>query len=250
MNAARPAGPSRGKAAAKVAEILVRLDQDYGGARCSLDHRNPFELLAATILSAQCTDARVNIVTKELFRECPDAASLARKPLAEIERLVKSTGFFRNKAKNLRGMAERLVQVHGGFVPKDMDALLALPGVARKTANVVLGNAFGIASGVVVDTHVGRISQRLGLTKAKNPVHIERDLVRLLPEAHWIRFSHQLIDHGRAVCTSLKPRCADCRFLDLCPFGLGAASRRPSAATLVRAPRSKSRATIPRRRTT
>ncbi len=171
----------------------------------------------------------MNIVTRDLFRECQDAASLARTPLAEIERLVKSTGFFRNKAKNLRGMAERLVTHHGGEVPQDMNALLALPGVARKTANVVLGNAFGIVSGVVVDTHVGRITKRLGLTRSADPVRVERDLVRILPEAHWIRFSHQLIDHGRAVCTSLKPRCASCRFLDLCPFGTKAIARKSSA---------------------
>lgn len=203
--------------AATTAEILRRLDRDYPDARCSLDYRSPFELLVATVLSAQCTDARVNLVTKDLFRECPDAAALASTPLARLETLVKSTGFYRNKAKNLKGLAERLVAVYGGAVPRDVESLLSLPGVARKTANVVLGNAFGIPSGVVVDTHVGRITRRLGLTRHDNPVKIERDLVAALPEERWIRFSHQLIDHGRAVCTALKPKCGSCRFADLCP---------------------------------
>lgn len=203
--------------AATTAEILRRLDSDYPDSRCSLDHRSPFELLVATVLSAQCTDARVNLVTKDLFRECPDAAALASTPLARLEVLVKSTGFYRNKAKNLKGLGERLVAVYGGAVPRDLESLLSLPGVARKTANVVLGNAFGIPSGVVVDTHVGRITRRLGLTRHDDPVKVERDLVAALPEERWIRFSHQLIDHGRAVCTALKPKCGACRFADLCP---------------------------------
>ena len=212
---ARPKKPTAD--AATTAEILRRLDRDYPDSRCSLDQRSPFELLVATVLSAQCTDARVNIVTKDLFRECPDAAALAGTPLARLEALVKSTGFYRNKAKNLKGLGARLVAVYGGAVPRDVENLLSLPGVARKTANVVLGNAFGIPSGVVVDTHVGRIARRLGLTRHDDPVKVERDLVAALPQDRWIRFSHQLIDHGRAVCTALKPKCGSCRFADLCP---------------------------------
>jgi endonuclease-3 len=190
----RPALP-RG-AAARVPELLAHLGELYPLVRCELDHDNAFQLLAATILSAQCTDARVNMVTPELFARWPDASALA--------------GFFRNKAKNLIGMARGLVERYGGEVPRSMDELLALPGVARKTANVVLGTAFGIPSGVVVDTHVMRLSGLLGLTRETNPVAIERDLQRLLPQADWIEFSHRLIWHGRRVCVANRPRCAEC----------------------------------------
>jgi endonuclease III len=216
---------------AKVAATLALLDARYPTSRCSLDHRNPFELVVAVALSAQCTDARVNIVTKDLFRECPDVEALARTPLPRIEALVKSTGFFRNKAKNLKGMAEALLKRHGGRVPADFDALTALPGVARKTANVVMGVGFGIASGVVVDTHVGRIVRRLGWTRHEAPEKVEADLTALLPKDRWIRFSHQLIDHGRAVCDARKPLCETCDLRTLCAFGNATSPPRGSKPT-------------------
>ncbi len=199
--------------------ILARLGEAYGESTCSLTHRSPFELLVATILSAQCTDARVNMVTPVLFARCPDPAALDAIPIEELESIIKSTGFFHNKARSLKGAAHTLVTEFGGNVPKTMEELLRLPGVARKTANVVLGTGFGIASGVVVDTHVGRISGRLGFTRHEDPKKIEQDLLRLVPRSHWISFSHQLIDHGRAVCMARSPACDRCFLLADCPYG-------------------------------
>jgi endonuclease-3 len=201
----------------RLAEIIRRLERIYPAPRCALDHRNPLELLVATILSAQCTDERVNRVTPELFRRYPDAAALAAASQAELEAVIRPTGFFRNKASSIRGCCRLLVERHGGAVPRTMDALTALPGVARKTANVVLGNAFGIAAGVVVDTHVRRVAFRLGLTGATQPEKIERDLMALAPAAHWINLSHWLIFHGRNTCRARRPACDGCPLTDLCP---------------------------------
>ena len=186
-------------------------------AHCELDFTNPLQLLVATILSAQCTDKRVNIVTKELFRVCHTARDFAEIEPAKFERIVQSTGFFRAKAKNIRACCAALVANHGGEVPNTMEALTALAGVGRKTANVVLGNVFGLSEGVVVDTHVQRLSTRLGLTKQKTPEKIERDLMRLLPRECWTLFSHWLIWHGRRRCFARKPDCARCEIRDLCP---------------------------------
>ena len=202
---------------ARTEEILGRLKAEYPDSRCALDFRNPLELLVATILSAQCTDKRVNMVTPELFRRCPTAADYAEIPAEELEELIRSTGFFRNKAKSLRGMGQALTEEHGGEVPDEMAALVALPGVARKTANVVLGNAFDKNEGVVVDTHVGRIANLLSLTAEKSPVKIERDLIELVPRQDWTLWSHLLIDHGRAVCKARRPDCDRCVLVDLCP---------------------------------
>lgn len=233
MKPTRRKGPPRRAAAARAIEVAARLARLHPDATCSLDHRNPFELLVATVLSAQCTDARVNLVTPTLFATCPDAAALDRAPLAKIEGLVKSTGFYRNKAKALKGLARRLVADFGGRVPADFEALVELPGVARKTANVVLGSGFGIPSGVVVDTHVGRLSRRLGLTKEEDPVKAERDLAAALPASEWIAFSHRMIAHGRATCTALRPRCDACALADVCP----SAGRASAAGKAVRPPR-------------
>jgi endonuclease-3 len=200
--------------AGRVVKALVRL---YPTADCALSHRNPFELVVATILSAQCTDARVNMVTPALFARFPDAHALAAADLADVEQLIHSTGFFRAKAKNLVAMAAQLVARHGGEVPDDHDALTALPGVGRKTASVVLGVAFGKAVGVVVDTHVKRLAFRLGLTESKDPARIERDLMAVVPRAHWIGLSHRLILHGRQTCGALKPRCDACELAPICP---------------------------------
>jgi len=180
-------------------------------------HRNPLELLVATILSAQCTDARVNKVTPVLFAKYKSAADFAGVSQEELEKDIQSTGFFRNKAKNIRGMAARLIEAHGGKVPETMEELTSLPGVGRKTANVVLGNAFDSNVGVVVDTHVGRLSHRLGMTKHKDPVKIERDLMELVPQKDWALFSHLLIHHGRAACTARNPKCTGCPLEKLCP---------------------------------
>lgn len=200
--------------ARQVIRSLVRL---YPTARCALDHRNAFELLVATVLSAQCTDERVNLVTPALFARYPDAGALALAELADVEALIYRTGFFRAKAKNLVAAAKILVERHRGEVPADLGALTALPGVGRKTAHVVLGNAFAIASGVVVDTHVKRLSFRLGLTGQTEPEVIERELAGLVPKEHWIDFSHRLIAHGRLTCAALRPRCPECPLKDLCP---------------------------------
>ncbi|HJU65797.1 MAG TPA: endonuclease III [Gemmatimonadaceae bacterium] len=219
---AKPAAPKRVHAprvpvAAKATEYLTRLRSAYPDARCSLDHRNAFELLVATILSAQCTDARVNMVTPTLFARFPDAGSMAEADQAELEELIRSTGFFRSKAKSLRGMARALVDRHGGSVPSTMEELTRLPGVGRKTANVILGNAFGRNEGIVVDTHVTRLSQRLGLTRETDPVRIEQALLPLFPRDQWTMLAHLLIDHGRAICDARAPRCGECFLADLCP---------------------------------
>ncbi len=205
------------KDARRIREILSRLAEEYAGAECALDHENAFQLLVATILSAQCTDVRVNMVTPELFRRYPTPEALAAADEEELQEIIRSTGFFRNKARNLRGAAARLVEEFGGEVPRTMEEMLQLPGVARKTANVVLGTAYGIASGVVVDTHVSRISRRLGLTEQETPEKIEADLCQVVPKRQWIDFAHQVIHHGRALCKARKPLCEDCFLTDLCP---------------------------------
>ncbi|MDH4132351.1 MAG: endonuclease III [Gemmatimonadota bacterium] len=197
--------------------LLGRLREAYPDAACALTHQNPYQLLVATILSAQCTDVRVNLVTPALFAKYPDAARLARARQTDVERLVQSTGFFRNKAKNLIAMAQAVVAEHGGEIPRTMDALRALPGVGRKTANVVLGNAFGMNEGVTVDTHVTRLSRLLRLTRHTDPVKIEKDLMKLVPRDDWTIVSHLLILHGRAVCIARRPRCGVCVLADLCP---------------------------------
>jgi endonuclease-3 len=198
-------------------EYYDRLAAAYPDAHCALDHRNAFELLVATILSAQCTDARVNMVTPALFARYPTARDLAEADREDVEQLIKSTGFFRNKAKSLLGMARALVERHGGEVPRTMDELTQLPGVGRKTANVILGNAFGLNEGVVVDTHVTRIANLLGLTRERDAVKIERDLVRLFPRERWTMLSHLFIEHGRRVCVARAPKCGVCPLADLCP---------------------------------
>lgn len=197
--------------------ILARLKTEYPDARCALDHQNPYQLLAATILSAQCTDARVNLVTPVLFKAYPSPAELARAKQPAVEKIIQSTGFFRNKAKSLIGMAQAVVADHDGSIPRTMEELHALPGVGRKTANVVLGNAFGINAGVTVDTHVTRLSGLLKLTRHTDPVKIEQDLMGLIPQADWTLISHLLILHGRAVCIARRPRCGACVLSDICP---------------------------------
>ena len=201
---------------ARIAEILNHLDRMYPDATCALSHRNPWELLVATILSAQCTDKRVNEVTPALFAQYPTPRDFAAVRAEVLANDIRSTGFFNNKAKSIVGAAQRVVNVFGGQVPKTMEEMLTIPGAARKTANVVLGTAYGIASGVVVDTHVSRISGRLDLTKNSDPVKIEQDLVKILPKERWIRFSHQVIFHGRALCTARAPECEQCDLNPLC----------------------------------
>ncbi len=222
--AARPARrPTRGKARrgealiAHAREIQRRLALAYPDAHCELDHRDAFELAVATVLSAQCTDKRVNLVTPELFRRWPDAASLAAAPIGHIEAVIKSTGFFRNKAKSIQGLARMLVTEHGGVLPRTMEELVVLPGIGRKTANVVLGNAFGMNEGVVVDTHVARLSARFGLTKETDAVRIERALMPLFARDTWAQLSHLMIWHGRRTCDARKPKCNDCVLVDVCP---------------------------------
>jgi endonuclease III len=232
----KPAKPSGGKDAAsapkparkvtpnprndlapeRIAEILRRLEAAYPNAECALHHRNAWELLVATILSAQCTDARVNMVTPELFRKFPTPKAMAEASLPAIEEEIRSTGFYHNKAKSISGAAKKIVGDFGGKVPKTMAELLTVPGAARKTANVVLGVAYNIAEGVVVDTHVLRLSNRLGLTKETDPKKVEQDLMKIIPKDHWIQFSHELIHHGRQVCIARKPRCVDCTLETLC----------------------------------
>jgi len=201
----------------RTAEIAARLRAAYPDSRTALDHRNPLELLVATILSAQCTDKRVNEVTPALFRRYPSARHYAEAPLAELEEMVRTTGFFRNKARALKGLGQALVAEHGGKVPATMEELHALPGVGRKTANVVLGNAFGKNVGVVVDTHVQRLSRRLGLTDETDPEKIERDLMGLVPQDEWTLWSHLLINHGRSMCKARRPECGRCVVNELCP---------------------------------
>ncbi len=210
--------PLRGEALKQhAAEIHRRLLALYPDAHCELDYRNPYELAVATILSAQCTDKRVNMVTPELFRRWPDAEALAEAPREEIEQVIQSTGFYRNKAKSLSGFAKQVVEKHGGAVPAEMDALVVLPGIGRKTANVVLGNAYGINDGIVVDTHVQRLSRRFGLTKESDPVKVERALIPLFPRESWTMLSHLMIWHGRRTCDARKPKCGDCALADICP---------------------------------
>ena len=201
----------------RTAEIIKRLKKAYPDAHCALTHSTPFELLIATILSAQCTDVRVNIVTADLFCKYRGPAEFLNVSQAELEKDIHSTGFFRNKAKNIQAACKRIIEVYHGEVPRTMDELLTLGGVARKTANVVMGNAFGVASGVVVDTHVSRLSQRLGLTQNKTPEKIERDLTELVPKKDWVMFPHWMIYHGRRICDARKPKCGECTLADICP---------------------------------
>ncbi len=198
-------------------EIIKRLKKEYPDAHCALNHTNAFELLVATILSAQCTDERVNIVSANLFRKYRQPQDYLEVAQEELEKDIYSTGFFRNKAKNIQGACQKIIEIYGGEIPKTMEELLILNGVARKTANVVLGNWFGIASGVVVDTHVSRLSNRLGLTAETAPEKIEKDLSELVPKKDWIMFPHWLISHGRKICQARKPKCAECVLNDICP---------------------------------
>lgn len=202
--------------------ILERLNTAYPDARCSLDFSSPFQLLIATILSAQSTDARVNLVTPELFARFPNPEAFVAASIEEIEAMIRSTGFYHNKAKSVQGASRMIVEEFGGQVPSTMPELLRLPGVARKTANVVLGNAFGIVEGVVVDTHVGRISRRLGFSTNEDPVKVEADLMALLPQASWLDYVHQVIWHGRAVCMAKKPTCSVCVLASECPSAFSA----------------------------
>jgi len=201
----------------KALELLVRLKQLYPNATCSLNYETPVQLLVATILSAQCTDERVNQVTPALFTAYPDALALAEAERETLEELIRSTGFYRNKAKHIQGACQKIVSDFNNQVPNQMDLLLTLPGVARKTANVVLAHGYGINMGVTVDTHVKRLSNRLGLTRHQDPVKIEQDLMKLLPQEDWENWSIRLIYHGRAVCNARKPMCDRCSFTDLCP---------------------------------
>jgi endonuclease-3 len=203
--------------AERTRKIISGLRKAYPTAHCELNHASPLELLIATILSAQCTDKRVNIVTESLFKKYPSPEQYAKADLAELEQDIRTTGFFRNKAKSIRACCEALVEQHGGRVPQTMEELIQLGGVGRKTANVVLGNAFNINVGIVVDTHVGRLSQRLGLTRATDPVKIEAELTKLVPREQWTLFSHLLIWHGRRRCYARNPDCPNCEVLSLCP---------------------------------
>ncbi len=212
-------------AAQRIRPIIAKLRRRYPAARCSLDFGGALELLVATILSAQCTDERVNLVTPVLFAKYRTARDFADADPAELESIIRPTGFYRNKTRSLIGMGRALVERHGGEVPRSMEQLTAIPGVGRKTANVVLGNAFDISAGVVVDTHVTRIAQRLGLTRHRDAVKIEQDLMGLVPQRHWTLFPHLMIHHGRAVCQARKPKCEICPVLALCPFPAGGAPR-------------------------
>jgi len=201
----------------RAANIYQILDETYPDAHCALTHRNPFELAAATILSAQCTDVRVNQVTPNLFKKFPTPEKLAVAAQEEVEELIRSTGFFRNKAKSLIGLAQGLVDKHNGKVPDEMNVLIKLPGIGRKTANVILGNAFGKNEGMVVDTHIKRLSKRMGFTTKDSPEQVEPDLMKLFPQETWTQLAHILIFHGRQVCNARKPKCADCPVASLCP---------------------------------
>jgi endonuclease III len=212
--------PARGKwppEPARVRTIVDGLEELYPDVDCELDRETPFQLVCATILSAQCTDERVNMVTPELFRRYPTPQTMAKAPLPALEKIIRSTGFFRQKAKSLHGTAVGILERFGGEVPRTLAELTTLPGVARKTANVVLGTAFGLAEGIVVDTHIQRLAMRLGLTRAKDPKGIEQDLMKALPRETWIRMGHQLIWHGRRVCFARKPNCAECTLASFCP---------------------------------
>lgn len=211
------AKPGSKAAKEQAAAVAMGLAKEYGDAECALVHKNPFELLVATILSAQCTDQRVNMVTPDLFKKWPTPQAMAKAEIGQLEKMIQSTGFFRNKAKSILGCSQKLVELHGGKVPQTLEELVKLPGIGRKTANVVLGTAFGIPSGVVVDTHVTRLCNRLGLTKQTNAVKIEQDLIKLLSQEEWINFSHRLIHHGRRICNARKPLCGKCMLLEICP---------------------------------
>jgi endonuclease III len=200
----------------RVAAILAKLDEAYPNATCELNFENPFQLVVATILSAQCTDVRVNQVTETLFKKYPDAKAFAYANPSELEQEIRPTGFFRNKTKSVMGASRAIIEKFGGQVPRTMEEILTLPGVARKTANVVLGTAYGIASGVVVDTHVLRLSKRLDLSRNEDPKKVEQDLMKIIPQEKWIQFSHQLIWHGRRVCFARKPKCIECNMESLC----------------------------------
>jgi endonuclease-3 len=215
--AARRAGVARGDLASdRVAAILRGLDEAYPEVKCALNHTSPWELLVATILSAQCTDVRVNMVTPELFRQFPTPEAMAKATLPQLEALIRTTGFFHNKAKSIKGAAQKVLEEFGGKVPETLAELITIPGAARKTANVVLGVCFGKAEGVVVDTHVFRIARRLSLAKGDTPQKVEQELIRILPQDRWIAFSHQLIHHGRQVCDARKPKCDRCNLEQLC----------------------------------
>jgi len=215
----RPRAAKRGIKATpeRAAEIYKRLEEHYPNAHCALDFKTPFQLLVATILSAQCTDKRVNMVTPALFKRYPTPAAMSEAKPEELEEMIKSTGFFRNKTKSLLAMSRAVAEEHGGQVPDTMEELVRLPGVGRKTANVVLGNAYDKNEGVVVDTHVGRLSARLGLTKQTDPVKVEQDLVKLFPREEWTMLSHLLIEHGRQICEARRPKCEVCFLNDICP---------------------------------
>jgi len=223
LKASRPKAAGRAAdrdlAPDRIAAILKGLDEAYPQAECALNHRSPWELLVATILSARCTDVRVNMVTPELFRRFPTPAAMAKATLPELEALIRTTGFFRNKAKSIQGAARKVLEEFGGQVPQTLAELTTIPGAARKTASVVLGVCFGKAEGVVVDTHVFRIARRLGLAKGDTPEKVERELMRILPQSRWIDFSHQIIHHGRQVCDARKPKCDRCNLEQLCHSG-------------------------------
>ena len=216
--AAQAAKPARaaGTGPKRVAAILAKLDEAYPNATCELNHKSAFELLIATILSAQCTDVRVNQVTETLFKKYPDAKAFAYATPSELEQEIRPTGFFRNKTKSVMGAGKGILEDFGGEVPRTMEEILTLPGVARKTANVVLGTAYGIPSGIVVDTHVQRIANRLDLTRNEDPKKIEQDLMQVIPKDKWIQFSHQIIWHGRRICQARKPKCSECNMESLC----------------------------------
>lgn len=221
-------------------EVLNRLRAALPEPRCELEHENAWQLLIATILSAQSTDARVNLVTPELFRHYPTPAKLGSASLAEVEPLVRSTGFYRNKAKAIVGASRMIAETHAGDVPRSLDALIELPGVARKTANVVLGTAYGIASGIVVDTHAGRVARRLDLSREQDPGKVEHDLCALFPQSEWIAIGHRFVLHGRYVCKAKKPNCASCSLCEICP----SAEAKPQGAIGERAARERALVTV------
>ena len=233
MTAKRPPSARRVKLQAHANEVYERLERHYPDAHCALDFKTPFQLLVATILSAQCTDKRVNMVTPALFKRYRNAAALADANPAELEEMIKSTGFYRNKSKSLIGMAQAVVAKHGGTIPETMEELVGLPGVGRKTANVVLGNAYGRNEGIVVDTHVTRLSRRLGFTKHTDAVKIEADLMPLFERDRWTMLAHLLIEHGRTICEAKRPKCEICFLNDVCPSAklwLGDGAKRRRAA--------------------
>jgi endonuclease III len=221
---AKPSARAKKASAAKIPnpkliapKVVAHLAADYPDVTCALENESAFELLIATILSAQCTDERVNMVTPELFRRWPTPAAMAAAPIDALEKVIHSTGFYRNKAKNIKACSRELADKHDGEVPRDIEAMVELPGVGRKTANVVLGTCYGMATGVVVDTHVTRLSNRLGLTKHADATKIERDLMQIVPQSEWVDFAHRMIHHGRRICTARKPKCPECSMRAFCP---------------------------------